>query len=418
MARWADLRSGGACLLGLLALLSGCAIDRPLGRESIEPHFVSLYRELRASTAAAEARTTPEPVVTVSADAMPLSAFLRLLSDRTGVSVVAAANLDGEPVTLDVVDQPIGVVLGAVARRLGVQASRSGSSYFLGDLKPEDRGVMVRRVGGVDAADLRAALEAPLSTEGKLAVTPDGVAVVSDRVEVLARVAEVADALDAATPGEWVVQAYLVSLSSNLEADWGLDVTPTADLAASLGVAAEGLPSSQFAAQATLAAVLSATRTQGGASLVARPLVVVSDGGTGRVSDGQTVPIPRRAVLPESGLVQTVDVEFIDTGLIFDVQLREAADSTASVGLNVELSEVVGFVEEFPQLARRQLTTRARLRSGGVYLVGMLERDQRRQSVRSVTRSAESISEQTQDVFVWLTAIRVDGRGVQRASDG
>jgi hypothetical protein len=119
--------------------------------------FQALYTALDDVPGAKTEEAHAEPKVTVSVQAMPLGMFLRYLSNNTGTSVVCQADLDTQPVTLDLVDTPVAEAIGVVARRLGVSASRTGNVFFLGISRPEDRGVLVRKVRRLSKEDLAAA---------------------------------------------------------------------------------------------------------------------------------------------------------------------------------------------------------------------------------------------------------------------
>jgi hypothetical protein len=97
--------------------------------------------------------------------------------------------------------------MGLVARSVGADAARIGGAWYIGELSPEDRGVLVRRVPGYPLPELRAAVLSITSTDGRASVLEGGVIVVGDRVELLERVTELLDGVEQARGGTWSVGA-------------------------------------------------------------------------------------------------------------------------------------------------------------------------------------------------------------------
>lgn len=313
---------------------------------------------------------------------MPLGAFLRYLSNESGLSIVASSSLDDERITVEVVNEPVEQVMGTVARRLGAELTRTGNVYFLGTLRPEDRGVLVRRVKRLAKDDLLAAVTVLMSENGRVQAYSDGVVVCADRVEVLQRVTELLDNLEAVEVACWVVQLYLVSLSENQEKEFGLDVVPAVEVAADFAAASSsGLPTglaavgSASSATAALNAVLKASRRAEGSRLVAEPLFVLIDGGSGSFERGKRIPIARRAV-SDQGTVSTTGYQYVNAGLTCSLAIREHGTESIAGKLQVEMSRLDSYLDNAPVTSSESFNCEAVMRSGGVYLLGCLRRDE------------------------------------------
>ena len=109
---------------------------------------------------------------------MEVVTFARMVAREAGISVVVEDDLDSKKISLEVSDTPAAEVLELVARRLGVELSRVGGAYFLGELRPEDRAVYVRRVRRLSSEELQAAVEVLISDNGRVTAYPDGLVVV------------------------------------------------------------------------------------------------------------------------------------------------------------------------------------------------------------------------------------------------
>ncbi len=355
--------------------------------------------------------------MTLSVQAMPLGTFLRYLSDKTGVSVVCQADLDAQAVTLDVVDTPVTQVVGVIARRLGVSASRTGNVYFLGVSRPEDRGVLVRKVHRLSKTDLAAALLTLQSQNGRSATFDDGLVVVGDTVEVLQRVNELLDGIDNAPSSSWVIQLEILSFDVSKTRDLGLDITPAADLTLKLAqVAAQ--PASAVATvtngvhggealNLSINAVFQAARENRDVRMEAEPLLLVVDGETATISKGVQVPIVQNAVSPY-GTTTVQSVTYKPTGLQASVTMRDLGSSQGLLKLHFELDDVVGTaIQGYPNLANQSLDTLTALRSGGLYLVGSLNRRDNNHDVVGGLASHATDSSEGQVLQVWVRAYQI-----------
>lgn len=322
-------------------------------------------------------------------------------------------SLDAAPVTIDVTDQSISDVLGAVARRLGVQVSRTGDLYFLGTLRPEDRAVLVRRVGRLDQEELQRAVKVLLSEEGRSFSHSDGLLVVADRVEVISRVHDLLNQIDSAGIRCWVVQLYLVNWEVDRLRDYGFDVKPAAEISLNLASASAGLSSGLPAAatlDAALDVVLTAADTDKGIALDAQPLFYMVDGSEAKFEQGQRVPIPRKTV-SNVGVVTTTGFIYKNVGLTVNVSLREYGGDSALLDLSIEISELVGSVgvAQAPVTSQDSFTASAVIESGGVYLLGHLKRGGQRSERATGLRWGWLSEDKRRVTQIWARAFAVAG---------
>lgn len=369
---------------------------------------MNLYEQMVRNNPRVERTKYVEPTLTLSAEDMPLVHFLRWVSDEAGVSVIADSSLDAKRVSVDVVDVPVSQLLGSVSRRFNVDLTRTGNVFFLGRTRPEDRGTLVRKVNRLAAEDLDAAIQTLLSENGRSIALSDGVVIVGDTVEVLAKVNELLDGIERAPLDGWVVQFHILSMTDKATRELGLDVVPALELGAALAASSTGDSSELLTASATLSGILRATATTEGAGIVARPMFLMVDGVRGRHSNADTVPVIQRAIT-ESGAITTEDVEFIDIGLVVDVGLREVGEARAMLDVKVELSSLTGFVQDIPTSRGQQYETTAVIESGGVYLLGEMVRTDQLQAKEGIFGTVDNASNEKQTVQVWVRAYRVDG---------
>lgn len=299
-------------------------------------------------------------------------------------------------------------VLGVVARRLGANLTYSGNLYYLGELRPEDRGVLVRRAPRLSSEELRHAVEALLSEVGRMVSFVDGLVVVSDRVEVLERVVELLDRLESVPVGSWVVQLHVLLIADSDKAELGLEVAPSAELALSFAAASDLHLSGGFTATGGLDVLLRAVLSSSRSRVVCEPLFVVRDGEISRYEDGQEVPIPRKTVSGE-GTVTVSGYDYRQTGVTISVDVREFQREAGLLGLSLELGELVRYVEEVPVVDRRRFETAAVVNSGGVYLLGSISLDRQRHTTGGGLGTVFGVDDGKSQLDVWARVYQIAG---------
>lgn len=375
-----------------------------------------MYQTLRDSlNLQQDAVVNDEPRVSLSVQEMPLVSFARYLADQTGVSVIADASLDQRPVSIDVQGQRVSDVLAFVARRLNVQTTRTGTLYYIGQLRPEDRGVLVRRCSRLSVLDLERSITALMSQDGKVVSLEGGLVVTSDRVEVLGRVNEMLDQIEAAPSESWVIQLHLISMSDLQSHELGIDIDPTAELAMTFARASSGDVTNAVQLGAVLSAALRMSRSTDAVRVMAEPLMTLVDGGTATHRDVQSIPVPRKTTSPE-GTTRTEEFERVDAGLIVSVEIRDMGSKRARLQLMTELSELSGFVETAPIILKTTYDTATIVESGGVYLLGSLQQTKRRRGTTGTLGTVDVRDDRGRVWQVWARVHKIGGP-VQQPAD-
>jgi hypothetical protein len=341
---------------------------------------------------------------------MPLAEFLRMIARESGVSVVAEENLDGRSVTVEFDAATVSQILGVVGRRLGVQVTRSGGVYYMGQLRPEDRGVLVRHVSRLTPEQASSLVGVLLSEHGRSVSLEGGVVAVADRVEVLTRVSELLELVSSAPADAWILQAYVVTISDRKENALGVDTSATGEIALSFATAG----ASDALVSGGLKAVLDARWNDESVKLEACPMVLVADGALGVVKNVREVPVPQRTVSSE-GTVSINGYSTISAGLTMTVTVRESGSTSGLVDFALDMSEIVGYVEEAPIVQRDGVTLRTFVDAGGVYLVGQMSRSRESDKVEGVGRLGVESSAANEKTWVWLRAYKVGGPALTAA---
>ena len=270
----------------------------------------------------------PVPRVTISADSQPLSLFVRQIAEQTGVSIVVEEAIELKTVSLEVADQSVEDVIAMVGRRLGTQVTRTGDLYFVGTLRPEDRGVYVASVGQVSPDDMRAIAGLLLSEHGRASVTERGLVVVGDKVEVLSRIAEAVDEVKDATREVWLVQMHVIKTQQSVADSLGINAD------AALSGTASTIPGVSVL-EGRLTASLEAIRADSKSEVVAEPMYFLGDGTTVTYRRGQRVPIVERVT---TELSESSQVRYQEVGLRVELTIRSLGGRTRLFGSILPMS--------------------------------------------------------------------------------
>ncbi len=228
--------------------------------------------------------------------------------------------------------------------------------------------MLVRRVLGHDGERLDTILKSMLSVDGRVSITRNSVAVVTDHESVLRRVSEMLDYLDAQESRSWIVQLYFVSLRKDMLLEGGLTTKSSGSISYDISsnkISVENLRLDGF---------FEFLNNSSYADLYASPMFVIRDGYTAKWHDGERVPIPKKTI-SEQGTVTTTGFDYIDTGLVVNASLLESSIGT-NLTLEITFSDVKSYVEYSPVTSQTVFKTDVDMQTNKIYLLGELNRFQ------------------------------------------
>lgn len=335
---------------------------------------------------------------------MTLNEFLRYVADDAGISIVCDQALDGKVVNVNVFETDVRDVLSAVARRYGADVTEQGNVYYIGALKPQDRAILVRKVKRLSQNEITQMVGTLTSEVGKVAATSDGLTVVGDRVRVLQNINSMLDQVERAQTNTWVLQMYLISGSTSSSRDFGFETTATFDVAAAMANS-----SSKVDALGAFNAVLRSARSKSRYEIMAEPMMLLTDGGSSVIQDGETIPIPKRTV-SESGTINTTGYEYVKTGIVVNTSLREMSPNTATCNVGIDITQVTSYVDSAPVTSGQTFKTTAVLEYGGTYLIGSLSRSSRtRDKTGAFVHTFSGDKDNAGNIEVWVRCYRIRG---------
>ena len=395
---------GRSCLMMVVlfvwVLSHGC--QSPGTVRKTEPEFQRLYRELQTSTKTEE-EIKSEKLLTFSARDIRVGDLIQWLTDETGASIVVQEGLDDRRIAVEIRNQNLTEILDVTAARLGVVLDRRGRLYYLGQSRPDSRGVLVRRVRRLSAEELQQAVTTHVSNEGRMACFDDGLLVVCDKVQQLERISDMLDQVENAASPCWCIQLYILALGESEVFELGIEHTPSLNLAAAFANGA-----STIQASGGLQAALRLAADRSSSAVVGQPCFFLADGGKSEFRRTRRYPV-QNSELGYEGRVSSQSVEYLDVGLVVNVELRERSSRSALLSLELELSDSDGEKYGVPIRVSEEYSTQAVIESGGVYLLGSLERSENRKSPWTMTWLGMSQDTSTQTLYVWGTARCVTG---------
>jgi hypothetical protein len=309
------------------------------------------------------------------------------------------------------VEQPVSLVLDAMARQLHVEVHRQSERlYFVGDLRPEDRAVLVRRVRGLEQQEIKQAVGTIVGGGTSVKAFPDGLLVVADKAAVLSRVEELIQGIESAGRPAWAVQLFLVTMTDDDLAEMGFDINPSVDVAVSYAsAAAAGVPAVELSSG--LEAVLKAARERSTMRLVAEPFFYMVDGDKAEYNRVRILAVPT-STITETGNFLTTGYQPFQAGTTVHVGIREVGERAVLLACDVTLSDLRNVTAEgFPESDSRQYQTKALCHTGGVYLLGSINLEERRRSRGNWLHLGRSTDTGREVMQIWCRCVAVNPDG-------
>lgn len=347
----------------LLYLCSGCSRLKDIRQD--DP-----FRELYNAAALKQVKSSKTIVDTrklnLSANKMELPSFCRLLSDHFGVGIVFSDKLVNNVITAEFKDTDLNTVFTVLSRQLGVDVVNIGNTYYLGELREEDRGVLIRRVLSHDEENLQQLLETLKSGSGKSKVLSGRVVIVADKDFVIRRISEALDQIEGYDLSSWIIQLYFLVLRKDALAEGGLTMSTSGTI--SYNISENTIDVKDFKIEGLFSGLFESSY----ADLYASPMFVLRDGVKGTWFDGQNVPVPRKTV-SDYGTVTTSGFDYIDTGLEVTASCRESK-AGGYLELNIGLSDIQSYVEGTPLTSRTKVNVALDMVPNKIYLLSELQR--------------------------------------------
>ncbi|MEM9364458.1 MAG: hypothetical protein AAGD07_00575 [Planctomycetota bacterium] len=301
--------------------------------------------------------------------------------------------------------------MSALARRLGTQVTRQGQLFFVGELRPEDRGVLVAHLGVLNEAEREKVGQAFLSEHGNVVAVSTGHLIASDRVEVLAKIAEAVEEVRASPRDAWLIQLHVVAADQFESVDAGTKPDVTLGAAATL----DGVD-----VAASVVAELEAVRRRSSSAIVWEPTLLAWPGQPSVISDRERFPIVTQTNVDTTG-VSRENVTFEEFGRRASVVVRPLVGGRGILEVDITDESVVDVIDGRPRSAGFTFSASAEVYNEAVMLLGSVQRRQDQQSLTDWFGWLRADQSSRQVLQVWARVLRVSpafASGPERAVVG
>lgn len=329
--------------------------------------FYELYNELslkRNDTFEDKLLSSASEIISISANKMPLSVFCRILSDTYNFGIVYNESLSDKLLTCEFKNSDVDIVFNIISRQLNVDVVKVGNTYYIGNLKNEDKAIFTARIFGYENLELKQLLVSMLSTQGKVEVLKNGLVIVNDHENVIRRVISAVSYIQSVEVNTWIVQLYFVTIKKDLLLKAGLNVSTSGNI--SYNISENKLSFDEF----QINGLFNANGEGNLSDIFLSPMFIIRDGQEGLWSKGESYPLPKYTT-SEVGSVTISGYDYIDTGFNLKGRVSETARG-GSLALDISISSITSYVEKLPVITKTQLKLNAEMESKKLYLLGDL----------------------------------------------
>ena len=309
--------------------------------------------------------------VAVRFDGLSLRDGMTLLTDQTGVSIIWSQSLDNATLYGSYFEEPLGLVLESVARRVNASVAELNGIYYIGDVSRNDVVTAVVRMIPTERTELLDALQKGVTDQGKVAVV-GGSLYISDNFENVRKLLADIEKLREHAEHAYIAEVFFIRVK---EDDF---VKVTGDLQ----IRSVDVFASTTNLDELFQMFLDASAGKGFASVEQRPVLYLSEGRKANFDVGSEIIREKKTVL-ENGVIQTTGYEKFNDGLRLSLSLGRVSADHYAVDFDLEVSSFEAAAKNsdaIPAADKSKLTLPGLLvKDSQVYYVGSLKRkDSRR----------------------------------------
>jgi type II secretory pathway component GspD/PulD (secretin) len=322
---------------------------------------------------------------------------LDILSDKSGLNIVAAADVEDKLVSINLRETPVEEALNLIVRAAGLGYERIGSSVLVaeGSALEQETGLStyVIPLEFADAFELVPVVEKMVE---KVAADPGGNRlIVVATPALIGQIRSVIKELDVA-PVQIMLETEVIEVSTSdleeLGIDWSKitkqtvvftegdhEQSATDAIPSEMSFVSQPLDMDNIYHQAqALEVALDLLETQGKARVLTRAKLATLNNRKAEIHIGDVIPYTVTGLT--TGGVYEVKVEKSEVGVQVNVTPRAAGDGHITVMVEPNVSTIVGFKgpnEEIPWTKERRATTQVRVLDGQTFMIaGLLSEDE------------------------------------------
>jgi len=351
----------------------------------------------------AEAIEPGQRLITIHANSTRLADVLTILSEKSGLNIVAAADVEDKIVSLNLRETPVEEALNLIVRAAGLGYEKVGNSVLVAEAAALEQetglGAYVVPLEFADAFELVPVLEKMVEN---VAADPGGnrLIVVATPGEI-EQIRSVIKELDVA-PVQIMLETEVIEVATSdlmeLGIDWAKitkqtviltegdhEQSATEAIPPEMSFVNSGIGSEDIFHQAkTLAIALDFLETNGKARVLTRAKLATLNNRRAEIHIGDVIPYTVTGLT--TGGMYEVKIEKEEVGVQISVTPRAAGDGHITVMVEPNVSTIVGFKgpnEEIPWTKERRATTQVRVLDGQTFMIaGLLSEDENNSIVK------------------------------------
>jgi type IV pilus secretin PilQ/predicted competence protein len=348
---------------------------------------------------AASAQAPGGSLVTIHASETPLADVLAILSEKSGLNIVASTEVEGRLISINLRETPVEEALNLIVRAAGLGYERIGSSILVAPeevlVQETGLGTYVIPIQYADAYELVSVVEKMVD---KVAADPGGNRLIVVATPALIdQIRTVVRELDV-PPVQITLETEVVEVQTDdlleigidwqkitkqtfvfSEVDFDLEPQNTDKIPPDMPYDGRGVDWDGVFRQAkALELALDLLETEGRARVLTRSKLATLNNRTAEIHIGDVIPYTVTGLT--TGGVYEVRVEKERVGVEVAVTPRAAGDGHITVMVEPVVSTIVGFRgpnDEIPWTKERRASTQVRVRDGQTFVIaGLLTEDE------------------------------------------
>ena len=360
-----------------------------------------------ATPASAQQDTSGEPLlITLEADSTPVVTVLDILADRSGLNIVTSPEVQGTSISIRLSNTPFDEALNLVVRAAGMGYERVGNSILVGSpQRLATQTGLSSRVFDLQYAEATEIAEAlDVISKDLRSVVSGNQLVVRAPAAHLEEVERLIAQLDK-KPEQVMFEARLLEINTDELQELGIDWSQITKYST---VITEGLPAPSESGE--LPEDLDYTRfdvspdiyrqvlnfqvtldlliTEGHGKILANSKITTMENKPAEIFIGTRTPVIISTLQSGStgGTFQSVQLEYIDTGVKLNITPRIADDGSITVVTAPNVSNIVAFrgADELPVTSERTADTTVRVKDGQTFYLGGLLLEAERETIMKV----------------------------------
>jgi len=340
---------------------------------------------------------TSQSLVTIHANNTRLADVLDILSEKSGLNIVAAADVEDKLVSINLRETPVEEALNLIVRAAGLGYERVGNSVLVAETTAlqEETGVTtyVIPLEFADAFELVPVVEKMVTN---VAADPGGnrlvVVATPSKIEQIKSVIKELDV----PPVQIMLETEVIEVSTSDLEEYGIDWSKIMKQSVILTEgdheqsSTDAVPSEMdfvsghldadniFHQAEALEIALELLETEGKARVLTRARLATLNNRKAEIHIGDVIPYTVSGLT--TGGQYEVKVEKSEVGVQISVTPRAAGDGHITVMVEPNVSTIVGFKgpnEEIPWTKERRATTQVRVLDGQTFMIaGLLSEDE------------------------------------------